>query len=78
MINPQKYKDAKFVPDISYADFYNNFIKKMTEESGQHFVLDRKATLITMRHHIPIAIVAGLQNLEKCLNKKKFVGTVIH
>ena len=76
--NPKKFRDATFIPKISYADFYERFIKRMTEESGQHFVLDRRATLITMQHQIPVAIVSGLDNLEKCLNKRKFVGTLIH
>ena|SRR3989344_1908408 len=75
--NPTKYSDAKFISNISYQDFYTRFIKGFEQESGQHFVLDRKAALITMKYKIPVAILSGLKNLEKCLNKKKFTGTII-
>jgi uridylate kinase len=76
--NPLKYKNAKFIPEISWQDF-----EKMTEKiqfkPGQHFVLDQKAAKIINKYKIKTYILGPeTENIDKLLNNKKFTGTVIN
>jgi len=76
--NPKEHKDAKFIPRISFNEFYKRAMK-IKYKAGQHFVLDQNAARIIKRHRIRTMILNGnnLKNFENCLEGKKFVGTVI-
>ncbi|MBT6995684.1 UMP kinase [Candidatus Woesearchaeota archaeon] len=75
--NPKTNKSAKFIPEISFKDFMTR-INKIKFKAGQHFVLDQSAAKIISRSKIKTCIVNNdLKNLNKLLNEKKFVGTVI-
>lgn len=75
--DPKKYKDAKFIPKISYKDF-EKMMEKIKEKPGQHFILDSLATSIIKTSKIKAFIVSkDLSNLKKCLEGKLFIGTII-
>lgn len=74
--DPKKYKDAKFIPEISF-DRFLHLVNKIKYHSGQHFVLDKEAALIIKKYRIKTVILHGLKNLLNYFYGKKFVGTVI-
>ncbi len=74
--DPRKHKDAKFIKELSHANF-KKMIDKVELKPGQHFVLDAVAANITRKSNIDVVIMKGLGNLDKFLNKKKFTGTII-
>jgi uridylate kinase len=75
--NPKLYKTAKFIPSISFKEFMK-IVNKIKFKAGQHFVLDQSAAKIISRNKIKTYIVDNnLKNLNKLLNDKKFVGTII-
>lgn len=74
--DPSKYKDAKFVPEITWEAF-DNIVSKMKFKPGQHFVLDQGASTIIKQKKIPTYIVKEVKDLDKYLAGGKFVGTVI-
>lgn len=75
--DPKKYKDARFIKEISFDDFYK-MINKIKYEAGQHFVLDQHAAKIIKENKIRTVILGrGLENFEDYLKNKEFVGTII-
>ncbi len=75
--NPKKYKNAKFIPKISWKNF-NKMAKAIKYHPGQHFVLDQTASEIILKEKIKTYIIGkDLRQLENALKKKKFKGTVI-
>ncbi len=75
--DPIKYKDAKFIPQISWGNFYKKACK-IKFKPGQHFVLDQKAAEIIKKYEIKTYILGkNLKNLDSFLSRKKFKGTVI-
>ncbi|MEA3378486.1 MAG: UMP kinase [Nanoarchaeota archaeon] len=74
--NPIKYKDAKFIPEISHQDFFK-IVSKISRKPGQHFVLDSLAAKICKDSGIKIVILRGMYNLRGFLEGKKFKGTII-
>jgi len=75
--NPKEYKDAKFIPRISWQAF-NKRANAIKYKPGQHFVLDQHAAEIIMNNKIKTYILGqNLKNLDNLLSKKKFVGTTI-
>jgi len=75
--NPKEFKDARFIPEISWHDFYKraNAIKY---KPGQHFVLDQNASEIIMNNKITTYILGdNLKHLDNLLSGKKFTGTKI-
>ncbi len=75
--NPLKFKNAKFIPKISWKDFYNK-AREVPFRPGQHFVLDQSAAYIIKKYKIKTYILGkNLQNLDNLLSGKKFKGTVI-
>jgi uridylate kinase len=74
--NPKKYKDAKFIPRISFDDFWN-IASKIKFKAGQHFVLDKAAAKIIKKHKIKTVIVKGMNNFEKVVLGRKYTGTTI-
>ncbi|MEK6897955.1 MAG: UMP kinase [Nanoarchaeota archaeon] len=75
--NPKEFKNAKFIPEISWKDFYK-IASKMKYSPGQHFVLDQKAAKIITENKIRTYILGeDLKQLDNLLNGRKFVGTKI-
>ncbi len=74
--DPKKFKNAKFIPRISFDDFHN-MTKKIKFKAGQHFILDSVAAKIIREEKIKTVSLSGLKNLENCLKGKRFVGTII-
>ncbi len=75
--NPKKFKNAKFIPKISWKNF-NEMANEIKFKPGQHFVLDQTAAKIIMKNKIPTYIIGeNLKNLDNFLNNKKFKGTKI-
>lgn len=75
--NPKEYKDAKFIPRITWKDFHKK-ATSMSYRPGQHFVLDQTASGIIMKHKIPTYILGqDLKQLDAVLEKRRFKGTLI-
>lgn len=74
--DPKKYKNAKFISEISWKDF-DDIVQKMKFKPGQHFVLDQGASVIIKNKKIPTYIIKDVKELDKYLAKKNFVGTKI-
>ncbi len=75
--NPKKFKNAKFIPEISWKNFHKMAIKEGFKP-GQHFVLDQTASGIIMKNKIKTYILGkDLKQLENVLKGKKFKGTLI-
>ncbi len=75
--DPKKHKNAKFIPKITWQNFYK-IANKTKFNPGQHFVLDQTASLIIMNHKIKTTIIGtNIKNFENYLLGKKFIGTII-
>jgi len=75
--NPLKYRDAKFIPKISWKTFYK-MANKTRFHPGQHFVLDQSASEVIMAKKITTYILGqDLKQLDNLLKGRKFKGTVI-
>jgi uridylate kinase len=75
--NPFEYKNAKFIPRISWADF-DKMANKEKFKPGQHFVLDQTASKMIKQHRITTYILGPKMNqLDNLLDNKPFEGTVI-
>jgi len=75
--NPKKFKNAKFIPEISSREFLK-VAKKTGFTPGQHFILDKKAAKTIHKYNIPAYLLGpNLKNLDNLLNNRHFVGTVI-
>ncbi len=75
--NPQKYKDAKFIPEISWTAFHKMATKEKFRP-GQHFVIDQTASKTIMKKKIKTYVLGkDLTQLENVLKGRKFRGTLI-
>lgn len=75
--NPKKFKNAKFIPEISYKGILNMF-NNIKFKPGQHFVLDKTAIKIIKKYQIRTFILGpDFKNLDNLLNGKHFVGSII-
>jgi uridylate kinase len=74
--DPKKYKDAEFIPQISWKDF-DEIVQGMDFKPGQHFVLDQGASKIIKKSRIPTHIIQDLKEFDKFLSWQSFVGTTI-
>ena len=75
--NPRKDKGAKFIPRISWNDFYK-MAHKQKFKPGQHFILDQTASKIIMKNKIKTYLLGkNLKEFESFLKNKKFKGTII-
>ena len=76
--NPLTNKHAKFIPYESFTNFYKR-VKKLPFKAGQHFVLDQHAAKIIKKERVRTYILNGkkLGEVKKCLQKKRFRGTII-
>lgn len=75
--NPKKYKDAKFIPKISWKDMHK-MATKSSFKPGQHFVVDQVSSKILMDQKVPAYIMGlNLKNFDNFLKGKKFKATTI-
>jgi uridylate kinase len=75
--DPRQSKNAKFIKKIGWSAF-NEGVKKMNFEAGQHFVLDQEAARIIKNKKIRTIIVGpDIENFDRLLNQKPFKGTLI-
>lgn len=75
--NPKKFKNARFIPEISHKKFYK-IIKKIKYKPGQHFVLDQSAAKTIKKHNITTFILGDdIKQLDNVLNNQHFIGTII-
>jgi len=75
--NPLTNKNARFISRESWDNFLRR-VNKIKFKAGQHYVLDQSAAKIIEQHKIKTYIIGSdMSNLDKLLNKKKFVGTII-
>ena len=75
--NPRKFKNAKFIPRISWKKFHE-MANKLKFSPGQHFVLDQKASKIIMKNKIKTCIIGkNIRHLDNFLKGRKFRGTTI-
>ena len=75
--NPKEYKNAIFIPKISWKDFHKMATKEKFKP-GQHFILDQTASGIIMRKKVPTYLLGkDLKHLKAVLDGKGFRGTLI-
>jgi len=75
--NPKKFKNAKFIPKISWKDF-DKMANKTKFQPGQHFVLDQTASKTILKYKITTYIIGNHpKQLDNLLNNRKFKGTII-
>lgn len=75
--NPLEYRDAKFIPKITWKEFYKK-AHAIKYTPGQHFVLDQDASEIIMKNKIKTYILGkDLNQLDNLISGKKFRGTII-
>jgi len=74
--DPNKYKDAKFISDITWQNF-DSIVSQMKFKPGQHFVLDQSASKTIMKNKIVTHIIKELKDFDKYLTWQKFTGTTI-
>ncbi|MBI2044362.1 UMP kinase [Candidatus Pacearchaeota archaeon] len=75
--DPKKFKNARFISEISWKDFYK-LAHKSKFHPGQHFVLDQGASKIIMDKKITTYILGrDLRQLDNLLNGRNFVGSTI-
>ncbi|MEK6873278.1 MAG: UMP kinase [Nanoarchaeota archaeon] len=76
--NPSEYKNAKFIPYITWKGLYD-IAKKIPFKPGEHFVLDQKATKLIMDYKIRTYIVGDdLKNFDKLVSGQEFFGTNVY
>jgi len=75
--DPRKFKDAKKIESISWKDFRKIVGDKW--DPGLNVPFDPVASKEAEKLNLEVAIMNGknLDNFEKYLNNKKFIGTVI-
>jgi uridylate kinase len=74
--NPLKYKNAKFIPKISWRDF-DNMTQKIKFKPGQNFVLDQTASKIILENKIPTYLLKEPEEILKVISGKKYKGSII-
>jgi uridylate kinase len=76
--NPLVYKNAKFIPKISWRDF-EKMANKIKFEPGQHFVLDQRAAGEILKNKTTTYIIGSSpKQLDNIIKNKKFFGTIIN
>lgn len=75
--NPLKYKNARFIPEITHSEFLK-MASKEKFRPGQHFILDQKTAKIIEKYKITTYILGSSPlDLDNLLNNKHFIGTII-
>ena len=71
--DPKKYKNAKSFKEISFNKLME--IQGNKYDPGMHYVLDPRAVEILKRSKIKTYIFSNIENLNKILEGKEFIGT---
>ena len=75
--NPKKFKDAKYIPNITHKAFLK-MAKKIEFKPGQNFILDQKAAKIIQEQGITTFLLGpNMKNFDNMLNGKHFIGSII-
>ena len=75
--NPKEYKNAKFIPKITWKEF-DKLANKSKFKPGQHFVLDQTASKTILKNKIKTYITGkDLKQLDNLISNRKFKGTTI-
>ena len=76
--DPKLNPDAKKIEQISWAE-YRKIIPKEWTHSGLNTPFDPVASELAQREGMTVITMNGrnIENLAKCLNGEKFIGTVI-
>lgn len=76
--DPKKYKNAKFLKELSYDDLID-ITMKTGMEAGSKSAVDPLAAKIIARAQIETTVVNGgdIKNLDNLLTGKKFIGSII-
>jgi uridylate kinase len=77
--DPNKHRDAKFLPRMSFDDLLGVIGEREWTAAGAPGVIDGPATVLLARNGIPTCVVRGtdLENLAKAVAGKEFHGTRI-
>ncbi len=75
--DPNKYKDAKLVKEISREKFYK-IANEIKFKPGQHFVIDQHASKLIVENKITAYVIKENKELNNILQGKKFIGTIIN
>lgn len=75
--NPREHKNAEAIKNISWHDFRKIIGNKW--DSGLNLPFDPIASKLAEKLNLKVIILNGknLSNLNNCLNKKNFEGTII-
>jgi uridylate kinase len=75
--DPKKYPDAKKLENVSWAEYRTLIPKEWT--SGLNTPFDPNASALAEKEGMTVMTMNGrlIDNLDKCLNGEKFIGTVI-
>lgn len=75
--NPNKFKSAKFISEITRENLYN-MIMKIQSKPGMHAPVDHTAATIIKQKKIKTYILGkDLKQLNNLLQGKKFIGTIV-
>ncbi len=74
--DPAKFKNAKFIKNITWEDF-DKIISKIKFRPGQHFILDQSASAIIKKYKIKTHIIKEIKDLDSYLKNKSFTATTI-
>ncbi|HUR63085.1 MAG TPA: UMP kinase, partial [Candidatus Thermoplasmatota archaeon] len=77
--DPNKHRDAKFLPHMSFEDLLAVIGEREWTAAGAPGVIDGPATVLLARNGVPTCVVRGtdLDNLGKAVEGKPFHGTHI-
>lgn len=74
--DPRTSRRAKLIPTLSWREFGRRVRGQLTP--SMHAPFDPVASRVAARHHIRVVVIGSdLRNLQRALEGKKFVGTVI-
>jgi uridylate kinase len=74
--DPKKFKNARFIPEISHKDFLKK-ARKIKYKPGMHFVMDKTAAKTIKKYNIKTYIIGDMKEFDNLLNNKHFTGTII-
>ncbi len=74
--NPNKFKDAELIKQLSWKKYLKEFVKKERWFAGESLPFDPVASKLCSKEKIKVIIV-NLENFGKLMNNDEFTGTVI-
>jgi len=75
--NPSKFKDAKFLPKTTIAEF-NRIVMSIPSKPGMHAPVDHSAMKLIKKNNIRTVIIGkDMDQFDRYLSGKEFTGTII-